>query len=507
MIEMALQEPASVQMEAARGPSDHSRRNKLNSGNSTEQALKCPRCDSLNTKFCYYNNYSLTQPRHFCKNCRRYWTQGGSLRNVPIGGGCRKNKRVKQRTVDPHLFGGQLDDHSSFLQHAAAGGALPGNFLPSSSCFNMVGPGYVDMVSPTSEDNHLLSMAFSRIQESLRLGTGDHPQQSAGANIGSGSRSQLSFMQQHPEATALYEDVGLGVGNGYMGKLRPEHHHLQQQIFNESDQLGLHQENPVSYVATLGNAAGSLASSDHGQLFNAAGHLADAQLRLAQQQQRHALSLHLGGASEHDHEMHMTIPTSCSGSVAATDECTGIGSAHQINNYSHQPADHRYINNMVAFHHRHQLALPDFEEQESPESMSSLMGAFRRSGFKFDKSAMGKGSVTNNNMIAGSTSSCSTAAAHEERQQLESWQQQVGIGHTVDQQQLPQLATNGAGARFKGDAGSASHVHHESVSCTTPSSAGTDHQQHQMNMAFWSPSSANWATNIQDVHMSSGALL
>ncbi|OAY33503.1 dof zinc finger protein DOF5.7 [Manihot esculenta] len=60
-----------------------------------EQASKCPRCDSPNTKFCYYNNYSLTQPRHFCKTCRRYWTKGGALRNVPIGGGCRKSKKVK----------------------------------------------------------------------------------------------------------------------------------------------------------------------------------------------------------------------------------------------------------------------------------------------------------------------------------------------------------------------------------------------------------------------------
>ncbi|XP_011006491.1 PREDICTED: dof zinc finger protein DOF5.7-like [Populus euphratica] len=60
-----------------------------------EEALKCPRCDSPNTKFCYYNNYSLTQPRHFCKTCRRYWTKGGALRNVPFGGGCRKNKKIK----------------------------------------------------------------------------------------------------------------------------------------------------------------------------------------------------------------------------------------------------------------------------------------------------------------------------------------------------------------------------------------------------------------------------
>ncbi|KAJ6338313.1 hypothetical protein OIU76_007896 [Salix suchowensis] len=58
-----------------------------------QEQLNCPRCNSTNTKFCYYNNYSLTQPRYFCKTCRRYWTEGGSLRNVPVGGGSRKNKR------------------------------------------------------------------------------------------------------------------------------------------------------------------------------------------------------------------------------------------------------------------------------------------------------------------------------------------------------------------------------------------------------------------------------
>ncbi|KAL4393214.1 hypothetical protein HN51_046384 [Arachis hypogaea] len=57
-----------------------------------QEQLNCPRCNSTNTKFCYYNNYSLTQPRYFCKTCRRYWTEGGSLRNVPVGGGSRKNK-------------------------------------------------------------------------------------------------------------------------------------------------------------------------------------------------------------------------------------------------------------------------------------------------------------------------------------------------------------------------------------------------------------------------------
>ncbi|KAK4399079.1 Dof zinc finger protein DOF3.2 [Sesamum angolense] len=60
----------------------------------SSEPLKCPRCASTNTKFCYYNNYNKSQPRHFCKSCKRHWTKGGTLRNVPVGGG-RKNKRPK----------------------------------------------------------------------------------------------------------------------------------------------------------------------------------------------------------------------------------------------------------------------------------------------------------------------------------------------------------------------------------------------------------------------------
>lgn len=58
----------------------------------TDKLLRCPRCDSSGTKFCYYNNYNVNQPRHFCKDCQRYWTVGGTMRNVPIGAGRRKNK-------------------------------------------------------------------------------------------------------------------------------------------------------------------------------------------------------------------------------------------------------------------------------------------------------------------------------------------------------------------------------------------------------------------------------
>ncbi|WOK97586.1 cyclic dof factor 1-like [Canna indica] len=62
-----------------------------NSVKKPEKILSCPRCKSPDTKFCYYNNYNVNQPRHFCKNCQRYWTAGGSMRNVPVGAGRRKS--------------------------------------------------------------------------------------------------------------------------------------------------------------------------------------------------------------------------------------------------------------------------------------------------------------------------------------------------------------------------------------------------------------------------------
>ncbi|PNX76380.1 dof zinc finger protein, partial [Trifolium pratense] len=57
-----------------------------------DQIVPCPRCKNMDTKFCYYNNYNVKQPRHFCKNCQRYWTAGGTTRNMLVGAGRRKNK-------------------------------------------------------------------------------------------------------------------------------------------------------------------------------------------------------------------------------------------------------------------------------------------------------------------------------------------------------------------------------------------------------------------------------
>ncbi|XP_061342569.1 cyclic dof factor 2-like [Gastrolobium bilobum] len=72
-----------------------------------DKVLPCPRCNSLETKFCYFNNYNVNQPRHFCKNCQRYWTAGGTIRNVPVGAGKRKSKHLPvtpNAVSDMHLL-------------------------------------------------------------------------------------------------------------------------------------------------------------------------------------------------------------------------------------------------------------------------------------------------------------------------------------------------------------------------------------------------------------------
>ncbi|OAY62133.1 hypothetical protein MANES_01G244000v8 [Manihot esculenta] len=116
-----------------------------------QEQLNCPRCNSTNTKFCYYNNYSLTQPRYFCKTCRRYWTEGGSLRNVPVGGGSRKNKRST----------------SSSAAAAAAASSSPSS--ASSKLPDLNPPSLSQFPNPRTHEGQDLNLAFPAIQESQAL--------------------------------------------------------------------------------------------------------------------------------------------------------------------------------------------------------------------------------------------------------------------------------------------------------------------------------------------------
>ena len=92
-----------------------------------DKVLPCPRCNSLETKFCYFNNYNVNQPRHFCKNCHRYWTAGGIIRNVPVGAGKRKNKhsslQYSQVAMGPDVVSMTQTDsiHASHMHSSSSG--------------------------------------------------------------------------------------------------------------------------------------------------------------------------------------------------------------------------------------------------------------------------------------------------------------------------------------------------------------------------------------------------
>ncbi|GAA0168800.1 hypothetical protein Leryth_016492 [Lithospermum erythrorhizon] len=188
-----------------------------------EQGMKCPRCDSINTKFCYYNNYSLTQPRYFCKSCRRYWTKGGTLRNVPVGGGCRKNKRSSSKRTqenptltnnDSNPFLSSLtptlsyDNYSSDLSVAFARLQQKqhnGQMLFDDYEFSMMGNNNNNLSvnpSPLSSGNGLF--------DSLRSGFFETPN-GFGNNFYNGNMSNNHGQIGH------FENGGLGINNATGG--------------------------------------------------------------------------------------------------------------------------------------------------------------------------------------------------------------------------------------------------------------------------------------------------
>ena len=62
--ENARRSKAKVARKTAAAPAGNGTRAKLP---RPEGTAICPRCNSDNTKFCYYNNYNIKQPRFLCK--------------------------------------------------------------------------------------------------------------------------------------------------------------------------------------------------------------------------------------------------------------------------------------------------------------------------------------------------------------------------------------------------------------------------------------------------------
>ncbi|KAL8216893.1 hypothetical protein R6Q57_023730 [Mikania cordata] len=234
-----------------------------------EEALKCPRCDSSNTKFCYYNNYSLTQPRYFCKSCRRYWTKGGTLRNVPVGGGCRKNKRSSSTSSSAtssnssscsalsKIKGAQ--DHHLILHHHQH----PLNIMTSNSNNHLLsGLPHLPYDSTCTD----LSLAFARLQSEANgpMGGFDHFDHN-GHQLG-GNGNQLGFLDHAVRGGFLESTSGLNnsfhsvlfnggnLGDGDMGSVGNlmglnnvgSNHDQDQQIVNPMFHDHQHQDQEIT---------------------------------------------------------------------------------------------------------------------------------------------------------------------------------------------------------------------------------------------------------------------
>lgn len=78
----------------------------------------CPRCGSSDTKFCYYNNYNVKQPRYFCKV--------GANGLAPAGSGL-----LSARCPDRVAFGACSAHMASQVQ---LGGARPKGFEKGTGC-------------------------------------------------------------------------------------------------------------------------------------------------------------------------------------------------------------------------------------------------------------------------------------------------------------------------------------------------------------------------------------
>ncbi|KAL6959545.1 hypothetical protein U1Q18_039698 [Sarracenia purpurea var. burkii] len=219
-----MMSPENIPAKAAtKDENQSSSSRKTSSLRPPEQTLKCPRCDSPNTKFCYYNNYSLTQPRHFCKTCRRYWTKGGALRNVPIGGGCRKNKKIKSSST---LSGDSKDSTGS----SGIGGLKFFHGLSPAMDFQLGGLSFPRLhSSPAGGYNHFssfgdISTTSSVIPSSPCFGTDGL----GNSNTLMGLNFPLSSVLKQGESSGGF------VGGGHQVQDHYHHHHHMSSMNSHS---------------------------------------------------------------------------------------------------------------------------------------------------------------------------------------------------------------------------------------------------------------------------------
>ncbi|KAJ4880894.1 Dof zinc finger protein DOF4.4 [Raphanus sativus] len=181
----------------------------------------CPRCNSTNTKFCYYNNYRVSQPRYKCKDCLRHWTHGGALRNIPIGGSGRiiNHTRIDQPLVSQAVSAGiqQVSPrHQPFL-HGQETNKFVGSFGDSSSGIafgNQIGSFpeiHSDLVLPLPPMDHsyfhdgLFQQDYYNIESNALIGNYLN-NQSIGNHLINQSIGSYNLMSSHHNSYINQED-------------------------------------------------------------------------------------------------------------------------------------------------------------------------------------------------------------------------------------------------------------------------------------------------------------
>ncbi|KAF2538280.1 hypothetical protein F2Q70_00006873 [Brassica cretica] len=289
-----------------------------------ETALKCPRCDSSNTKFCYFNNYSLTQPRHFCKSCRRYWTCGGALRSVPVGGGCRRNKRIKNSGGG----GGSSSSGNSKSQdsttsndqyhHRAMASNQMGPPYSSTSLSSLLSSYNAGLIPGHNQSNNVHGLGSSLTPLNLMTpldftdnftlpyGAVSAPSyHMVGGSGGGGGASALlsSFDQWRFPATHQQLPLLGGLDNSSSSGLYP---------FDHQNQTGMHQQNPKNTFYDLSSASSAMVTATASQLASVKMEDSNNQLNMSKQlfgNEQHLWNFHGAARS--------TAATTCSWSDAS----------------------------------------------------------------------------------------------------------------------------------------------------------------------------------------------
>ncbi|KAJ9189141.1 hypothetical protein P3X46_000471 [Hevea brasiliensis] len=226
-----------------------------------EAALKCPRCESTNTKFCYFNNYSLSQPRHFCKTCRRYWTRGGALRNVPVGGGCRRNKKNKSQSSSKSPVSNERRMGSYSGSTSAAPSEIIGHLPPQPSPL----PFMTSLHNLTQFGVGNLGLNFGGIQGHMGATSGASGQADMGFQMGSNSAMSSAILstggvQQfpffEPPPTGLYPFQSEGVeassstvGDSQLRSMTPSSRVSQLASVKMEDNQGLNLSKPFLVIS------------------------------------------------------------------------------------------------------------------------------------------------------------------------------------------------------------------------------------------------------------------